>query len=96
MKKLLGIVVLCLLSSIKVYSASITEELSKLNDLYKSGALTEEEFSKAKSILLNETGDKIIIDADSIKALINESIAQGEEVLKSNNDNSEDNKNASG
>ena len=93
MKKLLGIVVLCLLSSIKVYSASITEELSKLNDLYKSGALTEEEFSKAKSILLNETGDKIIIDADSIKALINESIAQGEEVLKSNNDNSEDNKN---
>ena len=28
-----------------------------------------------------------------IKALINESIAEGEEILKSNNDNSEDNKN---
>ena len=93
MKKLLGIVVLCLLSSIKVYSASITEELTKLNDLYKSGALTEEEFSKAKSILLNETGDKIIIDADSIKALINESLEQSKENLTSNNNNLEDNKN---
>ena len=93
MKKLLGIIVLGLLFSIKAYSASITEELSKLNDLYKSGALTEEEFSKAKSILLNETGEKIIIDAESIKALINESIAEGEKILKSNNDNSEDNKN---
>ena len=82
-----------LLFSIKAYSASITEELSKLNDLYKSGALTEEEFSKAKSILLNESGEKIIIDAELIKALINESIAEGEEILKSNNDNSEDNKN---
>ena len=93
MKNLLVIIFLGLLFSIKAYSASITEELSKLNDLYKSGALTEEEFSKAKSILLNESGEKIIIDAESIKALINESIAQGEEILKSNNDNSEDNKN---
>jgi len=93
MKKLLGILVLGLLFSINAYSASITEELSKLNDLYKSGALTDEEFSKAKSILLNESGEKIIIDAESIKALINESIEQGEENLKSNNDNLEDNKN---
>ena len=93
MKKILGILVLSLLSSINVYSDSITEELSKLNDLYKSGALTEEEFSKAKSILLNETGDKIIIDADSIKALINESLEQSKENLTSNNNNLEDNKN---
>ena len=63
MKYLLVIIFLGLLFSIKAYSASITEELSKLNDLYKSGALTDEEFSKAKSILLNETGEKIIIDA---------------------------------
>jgi hypothetical protein len=94
MKKLLGIVVssvYCL--SINAYSASITEELTKLNDLYKTGALTEEEFSKAKSILLNETGDKIIIDTDSIKALINESLEQSKENLSSNNNNLEDNKN---
>ena len=31
----------------------ISEELTKLNKLYKEGFITEEEFSKAKSILLN-------------------------------------------
>ena len=93
MKKLLVIVVLVKFFCVNAYSASITEELSKLNDLYKSGALTEEEFYKAKSILLNESGEKIIIDPESIKALINESIERGEENLKSNNDNTEDKKN---
>ena len=90
MNKLFGIIVLSLLFSINAYPANITEELSKLNDMYKSGALTDEEFSKAKSILLNETGEKIIIDAESIKPLVNESMEQGVENLKSNNDNSED------
>ena len=92
MKKLLGIVFLGLLLSGNAYAASITEELTKLNDLYKTGALTEDEFSKAKSILLNETGDKIIIDTDSIKTLINESLEQSKENLSSNNNNLEDNK----
>ena len=36
----------------------ISEELGKLNDLYKEGIITEEEFSKAKSILLNPDLDK--------------------------------------
>jgi uncharacterized protein YqgQ len=31
----------------------ITEELTKLINLYKEGVITEEEFSKAKSILLD-------------------------------------------
>ena len=35
-----------------LFAASITEELTQLNNLYKEGAITEEEFSKAKSILL--------------------------------------------
>ena len=35
----------------------ISEELTKLNNLYKEGAITEEEFSKAKSILLNPDSD---------------------------------------
>ena len=77
MKKLLGIVVLGLLFSIKAYSASITEELSKLNDLYKSGALTEEEFSKAKSNLLNKSEDNknlnsilTLSEEDALKAQI--------------------------
>ena len=42
-----------------LFAASITEELTQLNNLYKEGAITEEEFSKAKSILLktNDTND---------------------------------------
>ena len=35
----------------------ITEELTKLINLYKEGVITEEEFSKAKSILLNPDSD---------------------------------------
>jgi hypothetical protein len=31
----------------------IVEKLQKLNDLYKSGALTKEEFEKAKKKILN-------------------------------------------
>ncbi len=46
------------------YAASIAEELTKLNNLFKEGAITKEEFSKAKSILLktdnvNETTEEI-------------------------------------
>ena len=51
MKKLLGIVVLGLLLSGSAYASNIAEELTKLNELYKDGAITEEEFTKAKSIL---------------------------------------------
>jgi len=36
----------------------ISEELTKLNNLYKEGVITEEEFSKAKSILLNPDSGK--------------------------------------
>ena len=32
---------------------SIAEELKKLNELYKDGVLTKEEFTKAKNLLLN-------------------------------------------
>ena len=32
--------------------ANIVEELTSLNNLYKEGGLTKEEFTKAKSILL--------------------------------------------
>ena len=32
----------------------ITEELEKLNELLKSGALTQEEFEKAKNKILND------------------------------------------
>ena len=32
--------------------ASVTQDLIKLSEMYKDGLLTQEEFSKAKSILL--------------------------------------------
>jgi len=34
-------------------SGDLTEQLKALNELYKSGALTKEEFEKAKKKLLN-------------------------------------------
>ena len=33
---------------------NISEELNKLNDLFKSGAITEDEFKKAKEKILND------------------------------------------
>ena len=40
----------------------ISEELSKLNKLYIEGVITEEEFSKAKSILLNPDSNQLKIE----------------------------------
>ena len=51
-KKILVITTLLFFCSNVLFAASITEELTQLNNLYKEGAITEEEFSKAKSILL--------------------------------------------
>ncbi len=63
MKKLLGIVVLGLFLCGNANAASIVEELTKLNNLYKEGAITKEEFSKAKSILLKtETKQEVKVE----------------------------------
>ena len=51
MKKLLGLVVLVMLCCNNAIAASIADELTKLNNLYKEGAITKEEFSKAKDML---------------------------------------------
>ena len=40
----------------------VSEELSKLNKLYIEGVITEEEFSKAKSILLNPDSNQLKIE----------------------------------
>ena len=53
MKKILGIVVLGLLLYGNVNAATIADELTKLNNLYKEGAITKEEFEKAKKQVLN-------------------------------------------
>ena len=53
MKKFLGIVILGLLWCSISTPANIVDELTKLNNLYKEGAITKEEFEKAKKKLLN-------------------------------------------
>tara|TARA_B100001173_G_scaffold14382_1_gene11963 strand:- start:185 stop:2185 length:2001 start_codon:yes stop_codon:yes gene_type:complete len=52
MKRILIIICLFLLSCKIVFASNIAEELTQLNNLFKEGAITKEEFSKAKSILL--------------------------------------------
>ena len=62
------IVVATIFFSVTTYAAQagetivISEELTKLNNLYKEGVITEEEFSKAKSILLNPDSNKLKIE----------------------------------
>ena len=52
MKKIFILTTVLFLYCNFLFAASITDELTQLNNLYKEGAITEEEFSKAKSILL--------------------------------------------
>ena len=52
MKNLLLLISLFLLTCNVSFAVSITEELTQLNNLFKEGAITKEEFTKAKSILL--------------------------------------------
>jgi hypothetical protein len=60
MKKLLAIIVLGLLWCNVGFTATLVDEIVALEELYKQGAITKEEFSKAKSILLetNTTSSK--------------------------------------
>ena len=63
MKKAIAILVLGLFLCGNANAASIVEELTKLNNLYKDGAITKEEFSKAKSILLKtETKQEVKVE----------------------------------
>ena len=48
--------------------SNIVEELTALNNLYKQGAITKEEFSKAKSIIL-KSKTKVLKKQNQIKKL---------------------------
>ena len=63
MKKYLLILYFFLLFINHAYSDNIVDELTKLNELYKNGVINESEFSKAKSILLNQSEDLLNFDA---------------------------------
>jgi hypothetical protein len=56
MKKLLAIIILSMLWFNTTYTeniSNIASQLEQLNDLYKSGTLTKDEFNKSKKKLLN-------------------------------------------
>ena len=58
MKKISYIfITVCLLNLISLAQANIVDELTKLNNLYKEGALNQDEFDKAKKIIL-KTGSE--------------------------------------
>ena len=59
LKKYIIIIVTTFLFSNSLFAETITEQLTTLNNLYKEGAITEEEFSKAKKLLLEvDTNEK--------------------------------------
>jgi len=60
----------------------ITEEISKLNKLYKEGFITEEEFSSAKSILLNPDSGTTKEELSTLNKLYKEGFITEEEFSK--------------
>ena len=54
MKKFLEVLVLGLLFCNNVRAVTIADELTTLNNLYKEGVITKEEFEKAKKKVLNQ------------------------------------------
>ncbi len=84
MKKILWIFVLVLLMSNNVEAASIAEELTQLNNLFREGAITKEEFSKAKSILLKtETESEVKVEKKTkVKKEKKKKIVKKEKVKK--------------
>ena len=79
MKKILGIIFLCIFLS-NHSQADIVDQLNKLNDLFKAGVISKEEFTKGKSIILKtkETANKKEI---SKKKIINKKTEKGKEVI---------------
>ncbi|MBD1168044.1 SHOCT domain-containing protein, partial [Pelagibacterales bacterium SAG-MED06] len=58
MNKLLFSTILAIFFLFSSSYANIVDELTKLNNLYKDGALNQEEFNKAKKILLKTGSNK--------------------------------------
>ena len=79
MKKILGIIFLCIFLS-NHSQADIVDQLNKLNDLFKAGVISKEEFTKGKSIILKtkETANKKEI---SKKKIINKKTEKRKEVI---------------
>ena len=66
MKKILKIIILNLLWCNIVF-ANIVDEITKLNNLYKEGAITKEEFNKAKEIIFKSESTESTIQPKKIE-----------------------------
>ena len=86
MIKLIFVIILTLLLSCNTHAASVVQELTQLNNLLKEGAITKEEFSKAKSILLKtETKKDLILEKKKNKK--SKKIVKKEKKIKIKKDN---------
>jgi lipopolysaccharide export LptBFGC system permease protein LptF len=95
MKKILVITILLFFCCKVLFAASITEELTQLNNLYKEGAITEEEFSKAKSILLktnssNEQSKTKKVKKKKIKKIRSKNKTKEEKIIAKKIETNED------
>ena len=66
MKKILKIIILNLLWCNIVF-ANIVDEITKLNNLYKEGAITKEEFNKAKEIIFKSESTENTVQPKKIE-----------------------------
>ncbi|MDB9936584.1 SHOCT domain-containing protein [Candidatus Pelagibacter sp.] len=55
MRKLIKIIIFFIFLS-NHSQADVVDQLNKLNDLFKAGVISKEEFTKGKSIILNTKG----------------------------------------
>ena len=71
MKKLLSIILFFLFLTNNLH-ADVVDQINKLNDLFKAGIITKEEFTKGKSIILEvkeKNLEKKIIKKDKKKRM---------------------------
>ncbi len=66
-KKYFFVIITILFFSSSLFAETITKQLTTLNNLYKEGAITEEEFSKAKKILLETEPEEETKKIEEIK-----------------------------
>ena len=90
MKKLLGFVIITMLCCNNTIAASIADELTQLNNLYKEGAITKGEFSKAKEILFRS--ESVEEKTEPKKSQTKKSETKKKEKVKSKSKKSNDKK----
>ena len=96
MKKILIFTTVLFFCCKVLFASSITEELTQLNNLYSKGAITEEEFFKAKSILLKtnssneQSKTKKVNKKEKSKKLVKKTKSKEEKIISQKTETYED------